>query len=105
MEDKEKKLKKLRKEVVDQEEEKAELEISDEIYGNKIDPEAAPGVDMVEEMEDEFEAQETEREVMEDDETFEGMGIEEEEEEGEEPYPEIEEELNREDETDSEEED
>ena len=106
MSEREKKLNELREDVVDQEEDRVELEISDEIPGNEIDPEVAPGVDVAEELEEEWEVQETEREVSESDaEVSEGMNIEKEEDKGEEPYPEIEEELNKEDTTDSEEED
>jgi hypothetical protein len=107
MKRKEKLLKELEKEVVDQEKEKTDLERGEEFQGKKLDPITAPAVDVAEEMDKEWKHQEKEKQVMDEDdvEVDAGMGIEEEQAAGEEPNPEIEEELTREDTTDSEKED
>ena len=104
---KEKLLKKMEEEVVEQEEEKSELERSEDFQDKKLDVEKAPAVDVMEELDKEWKHQEKEKMVMDgsDMEADAGMGIEEEQAAGEEPYPEIEEELEREDTTDSEKED
>ena len=104
MKDKKKLLKEIEDEIVHQENEKTELERSEEFQDKKLDPITAPAVDVAEEMEKKWKHQEKEKQVMDEDETEidAGMGIEEEQEAGEEPNPEIEEELNREDVTDSE---
>jgi hypothetical protein len=107
MESKKKLLKELENEVVDQEKEKTELERSEEFQDKDFDPVTAPAVDVAEEMDKEWDHQEKEKKLMDesDSEIDSGMGIEEEQEAGEEPNPEIEEELSREDITDSEKED
>jgi hypothetical protein len=96
-------LKDLEKDAVEQEDKRHEIEESDNIEGEELDPEKAPGVETMDEMSQKWKAQEKEREIIEGKpEEDAGSDIEQEEEEGEEPYPEIEEEMNREDKTDSE---
>ena len=94
MDRKEKLLKEVEKDVVEQEKDKEMLESSDAIPGNEVDPIAAPGVDAMEELDKGWKKDEKEMMISESDEEVDaGLGIEEEEEKGEEPYPEIEEVL------------
>ena len=85
-------LKKIEKQVVYQERDRAELEDSEEITRKKIDASIAPALDVTEELQKEWKHEELGRGLQEDKSvTNEGEGdIEKEEEAGEEPYPEIE---------------
>ena len=89
-------LKKVEKQVVEQEKEKTELEESEEFTGKDLDVEKAPAVDVAEELEKKWEHQETERELKEPEVLAdEGMDIESKEAAGEEAYPEIEEAIKK----------
>lgn len=98
-------LKDLEKDAVEQEDKRYEVEETDNIEGNELDPEKAPAVEAMDELEDKWGAMEKDKELeetSEDEDPDVDSSVDEEEEKGEEPYPEIEEELNREDITDSE---
>jgi hypothetical protein len=80
----------VRKEVVSGDQED-EVELSEAVSRKKLDPIAAPGIDLETRMKKRWKGEETERELKEgDNEAGEGMGIEKEESAGEEPNQEIE---------------
>ena len=83
-------LKKLEKEVVEQEKEGMDVEEEEVLTRKRLDRVTAPGIQVEEKLKKRWKSEETEKEVTEPkEETNEGMGIEKEEEEGEDPYPEI----------------
>lgn len=88
---KKKLLKRLEKQVVNQERGKIELENLEKATGKDIDITKAPAIEVEEELQRKWKEEETEREITEPKEfTSEGLYIEKDEEKGESPYPEIE---------------
>jgi hypothetical protein len=84
---KEKILKDIEKEVVDQDKEGRELENWEKLTGEKLDETRAPAVEAMKKLRNEWKQEETEREIGEsDDTTDEPSDIEEKEKAGEEPY-------------------
>jgi hypothetical protein len=88
---KEKILKDIEKEVVEQEKERAELENWEMMTGKKLDETKAPGIEVMKKLKSEWKEEEEERELTESkDEIEEPDEIEEKESAGEEPYMETE---------------
>ena len=89
-------LKRLEKNVINQEKERLALANSERITRKKLDPVSAPAVETMEELKKKWKYQETGRELGEEGSFTNEGDVETEEESGQEPYPEIEESMKKE---------